>query len=597
MNAAMQAMENMQYARRRWLILATVAIAQLMIVLDLTIVNVALPSAQRSLHFATVDRQWVVTAYALAFGSLLLLGGRLADLLGRKVTFMAGLAGFAVASAVGGASVNFAMLVTVRACQGAFAAVMAPSALSILTNTFTDPKDRGKAFAVFGAIAGAGASVGLLLGGVLTEYLSWRWTLYVNLLFAGAALIGAAMLLKREPSRGGQRLDLPGAALVGGTMFCLVYGFANAATHGWGTPSTWGFLAAAGAGLVAFAARQARAKDPLLPPRVVLDRNRGGAYLAILFVSAGVFGIFLFLAFYLQTTLGYSPLVTGLAFLPFPAAVVASVNVGQIALMPRTGPKPLVGLGLLIAAGGMVWLTRIGVHSGYASAILGPLLVTGLGIGQVTAPAVNIGTYGVAPYDAGVAAATVNVGQQVGGSIGTSLLNATVASATAGYLASHLNRGSILAGHASAALVQQSLVHGYTVGFWWTAGIFAVGAVVCGTLLRRGPLRSRQAPAATAAEPRAVHCEPPPVQHDGTQQRLERAVPPGPDSSLERRRENYGPFGKSRSVFLRTEHGACSRAPAANSAVPDLPAEIVGLTRCVCAGLGNGSFPGCRNGR
>ena len=262
MNAAMQAMENMQYARRRWLILATVAIAQLMIVLDLTIVNVALPSAQRSLHFATVDRQWVVTAYALAFGSLLLLGGRLADLLGRKVTFMAGLAGFAVASAVGGASVNFAMLVTARACQGAFAAVMAPSALSILTNTFADPRDRGKAFAVFGAIAGAGASVGLLLGGVLTEYLSWRWTLYVNLLFAGAALISAAVLLKREPARGGQRLDLPGAVLVGGAMFCLVYGFANAATHGWRTPSTWGFLVAAGAGLAAFAAWQARAKRP-----------------------------------------------------------------------------------------------------------------------------------------------------------------------------------------------------------------------------------------------------------------------------------------------------------------------------------------------
>jgi EmrB/QacA subfamily drug resistance transporter len=536
MKAAMQAIENenMPYARRRWLILATVATAQLMIVLDLTIVNVALPSAQRSLHFATVDRQWVVTAYSLAFGSLLLLGGRLADLLGRKATFMVGLAGFAVASAVGGASVNFAMLVTTRATQGAFAAVMAPSALSILTNTFTDAKDRGKAFAVFGAIAGAGASVGLLLGGALTEYLSWRWTLYVNLLFAGAALAGAAVLLTREPARGGQRLDLPGAVLAGGALFCLVYGFANAATHSWGTPSTWGFFAAAAPGLAAFAARQARAKDPLLPPRVVLDRNRGGAYLAMLFVSAGVFGIFLFLAFYLQTTLGYSPLVTGLAFLPFTAAVVVSVNVAQIVLMPRTGPKPLIGLGLLIAAGGMVWLTRIGVHSGYASAILGPTLVTGLGIGQVTAPALNTGTYGVAPHDAGVASATVNVGQQVGGSIGASLLNTMVASATASYLASHLNRGTR---HASAALVQQSTVHGYVVGFWWTAGIFAAGAVVCGTLLPRGPLRPRQAPAATAAEPRAVPSEPPSVLHDGAQQRLaslalqlpaaQMAVPPG----------------------------------------------------------------------
>ena len=217
---------------RRWLILATIGLAQLMIVLDLTVVNIALPSAQRSLHFATVDRQWVVTAYALAFGSLLLLGGRLADLLGRKVTFMTGLAGFAVVSAVGGASVSFVMLVTARACQGAFAAIMAPSALSILTNTFQDPKDRGKAFGVFGAIAGAGGAVGLLLGGALTSYLSWRWTLYVNLFFAGLALLGAAVLLRREPARGGQRLDLPGAALVGGAMFCLVYGLANAATHG-----------------------------------------------------------------------------------------------------------------------------------------------------------------------------------------------------------------------------------------------------------------------------------------------------------------------------------------------------------------------------
>ena len=404
------------------------------------------------------------------------------------------------------------MLVTARACQRAFAAVMAPSALSILTNTFQDLRDRGKAFAVFGAIAGAGASVGLLLGGVLTEYLSWRWTLYVNLFFAGAALAGAAVLLTREPARGGQRLDPLGAMLAGGPIFCLVYGFANAATHGWHTPSTWGFLAAGVAGLAAFGGWQARAKQPLLPPRVVLNRNRGGAYLAALFGSAGVFGILLFLTFYLQTILGYSPLVTGLAFLPFPAAVLVSVNVGQIVLMPRTGPKPLIGLGLLIASGGMVWLTGIGVHSGYASAVLGPLLVTGLGIGQVFAPAANTGTYGVAPYDAGVAAATVNVGQQAGGSIGTALLNTVVASATASYLASHLNPGTILAGHAGAALVRQSLVHGYTVGFWWTAGIFAAGAVVCGTLLRRGPLRPRQAPAVTTPEPEAVPPEPPSVR-------------------------------------------------------------------------------------
>jgi EmrB/QacA subfamily drug resistance transporter len=482
---------------RRWLILATIGLAQLMIVLDLTVVNIALPSAQRALNFATVDRQWVVTAYALAFGSLLLVGGRLADLLGRKLTFMVGLAGFAAVSALGGASVSFGMLVTARACQGVFAALMAPSALSILTNTFRDPKDRGKAFGVYGAIAGAGSAVGLLLGGALTEFLSWRWTLFVNLIFAGVALAAAAILLRREPARGGHRLDVPGAVLVGGAMFCLVYGLGNAATHSWHTPSTYGFLAAGAVALVAFAAWQTRAKAPLLPPSVVLDRNRAGAYLGILIAGAGMFGIFLFVTYYLQTTLGYSPVVTGFAFLPMVVVLMVSANVGQIVLMPRTGPKPLMGIGMLVAAGGMVWLTRIGVHSGYVSAILGPLMVTAAGLGQVIAPAVNTGTFGVAPSDAGAASATVNTGQQLGGSIGTAVLNTLVASATATYLASHLSRATAVGGHPSAALLQQSAVHGYTVGFWWTAGIFALGAVVCGTLLRRGPLYPRQTTAAS----------------------------------------------------------------------------------------------------
>jgi len=479
---------------RRWLVLATIGLAQLMIVLDLTVVNIALPSAQRSLNFATVDRQWVVTAYALAFGSLLLLGGRLADLLGRKVTFMVGLAGFAAVSAVGGASTSLAMLVTARACQGAFAAIMAPSALSILTNTFQDPRDRGKAFGVYGAIAGAGSAVGLLLGGALTEFLSWRWTLFVNLIFAGVALVGAVTLLKREPARGGQRLDLPGAVLVGGAMFCLVYGLANAATHSWHAPSTDGFLAVGVAGLAAFAAWQARAKAPLLPPQVVLDRNRAGAYLGMLIAGAGMFGIFLFVTYYLQTTLRYSPVVTGFAFLPMVAVLMLSANVGQIVLMPRIGPKPLIGLGMLLAAAGMVWLTRIGVHSGYVSAILGPLMVTAAGIGQVIAPAVNTGTFGVAPHDAGVASATVSTGQQLGGSIGTAVLNTVVAGATTSFLAAHLIPANPSSARPSPLLAQLAVVHGYTVGFWWTAGIFAFGSVVCGTLLRRGPLYPRQVP-------------------------------------------------------------------------------------------------------
>jgi EmrB/QacA subfamily drug resistance transporter len=497
----------------RWIILGVVAIAQLMVVLDATIVNIALPSAQRSLGFSPVDRQWVVTAYALAFGSLLLFGGRMADLIGRKVTFLGGLIGFAAASAVGGAATSFGMLVAARACQGAFGAFLAPSALSILTTTFSDPKERGKAFGVYGAVAGGGGAVGLVLGGLLTEYLSWRWCLYVNLFFAGIAAVGGALLLKRVPSGRRPRLDVPGVILVSASMFCLVYGFSNAASHSWHAPSTYGFLAVGVVLLAVFAFWQTRAPHPLLPPRVVLDRNRGGAYLAVLIVGAGMFGIFLFLTYYLQLTLRFSPVVTGLAFLPMIAMVIISANLSNIVLMPRVGPKPLVTLGMLLAAVSLVWLTRIGPDSGYAAAVLGPLLVTGAGFGFTIAPSMNTGTFGVDPQDAGVASATLNTGQQIGGSIGTSLLNTLAASATAGYLASHLSPATLLAGRPSPTLITMSLVHGYTHAFWWSAGIFAAGAIVCGTLLRPGPLTRYAAPARSedaaveqpAGEPPAVH--------------------------------------------------------------------------------------------
>jgi EmrB/QacA subfamily drug resistance transporter len=483
---------------RRWLILGTVALAQLMVVLDATIVNIALPSAQRDLGFTTVDRQWVVTAYALAFGSLLLFGGRLGDLIGRKITFLAGALGFAAASAVGGAATSFGMLVAARASQGAFGALLAPAALSILSTTFSEPKDRGKAFGVYGAIVGAGGAIGLVLGGILTEYLSWRWCLYVNLLFAGLAVMGAVLLLRNQRAGTRTRLDLPGVALVSASMFCLVYGFSNAASHSWHTPSTFGFLAAGVALLAVFAFRQTRTASPLLPPRVVLDRNRGGAYLAVLIASAGMFGIFLFLVYYMQQTLGYSPVVSGVAFLPMIAMVVVAANLSNVVLLPRLGPKPLVTAGMVLAAGGLVWLTRIGAHSGYAEAVLGPLMVAGLGLGFTIAPSMNTGTYGVAPQDAGVASATLNTGQQIGGSIGTSLLNTIFASAVARYLASHLSPATLVHGHPAPSLAGMSLIHGYTTGFWVAAAIFGAGAVICGTLFRSGPLR---APGPAAAAP------------------------------------------------------------------------------------------------
>jgi EmrB/QacA subfamily drug resistance transporter len=488
--------------RRRWLVLGVIGIAQLMVVLDATIMNIALPSAQRALHFSTVDRQWVVTAYTLAFGSLLLLGGRLADLLGRKVTFLIGLLGFAGVSAIGGASVNFAMLVTARACQGAFAALLVPSALSLLTTTFTEPKDRGKAFGVYGAIAAAGGAVGLLLGGVLTEYLSWRWTLYVNLIFAGVAFVGGLLLLERHPSPVKPKLDIPGAMLVSSGVFCLVYGFSNAATHNWHTPSTWGFLVAGVVLLVGFAFWMGRAAHPLLPPRVVLDRNRGAAYLSMLIASAGLFATFLFLTYYLQQTLRYSPVVTGFAFLPIAGGIAVAANLSTIVLMPRIGPKPLVATGMLVGAGAMVWFAQLGPHTGYAAGVLGPVIMTGVGLGMIIAPSINTGTFGVAPQDAGVASATVTVGQQLGASIGTSLLNTIFASAVASYIAAHIASARVIG---FPALTGLGLAHGYDTAFWWTSGILAGGAIVAGLLFRPGPLVRQDTPG--AAVPGAMEAE------------------------------------------------------------------------------------------
>jgi hypothetical protein len=274
-------------------------------------------------------------------------------------------------------------------------------------------------------------------------------------------------------------------------MFCLVYGFSNAARHTWSTPSTYGFLAAGGVLLVVFALWQGRAAHPLLPPRVVLDRNRGGAYLSMLIAAAGLFGTFLFLTYYLQQTLGYSPLVTGVAFLPISAGLLIASNLSTIVLMPRVGPKPLVASGMLAASGGMVWLAQLGPHTGYATGVLGPIVLAGVGLGMVIAPVINTGTFGVATQDAGEASATVTVGQQLGASIGTSLLSTIFAAAVASYLTAHLAAARIIGRQALAGL---ALAHGYDTAFWWTAGIFAAGAVVGGASLRRGPLGQRRTP-------------------------------------------------------------------------------------------------------
>jgi EmrB/QacA subfamily drug resistance transporter len=464
---------------RRWWILAVIGLAQLMIVLDVTIVNIALPDAQTSLNFSNGDRQWIVTAYSLAFGSLLLLFGRVSDLVGRRVMFLVGLVAFAAASALGGAAPNFDVLVTARALQGMAGAMLAPAALSLLSTTFTEAKERATAFAVFGGIAGSGAAIGMLLGGVLTEYLNWRWTLFVNVAISVLAIAGAATLIPRQAKTADRpRLDIPGTVIVSAGLFGIVYGFANKESHAWSAPSTWAFLAAGIVLIAVFAWWQTRASHPLLPLRVLLDRTRGGSYLAIFITGIGMFGVFLFLNYYLQEILRYSPVMTGVAFLPMVFVLMITATICTTQLYPRIGAKILVFAGMIIAAGGMAWLTNISLTSTYAANILGPLLLVGLGMGAIFAPAMNAGTSGVEAHDAGVASATVNTTQQIGGSIGTALLNSLAASALSSYLVGKNSHNPIVLANAS--------IHSYVVAFWWATGIFVAGAFICGLVLRGG---------------------------------------------------------------------------------------------------------------
>jgi EmrB/QacA subfamily drug resistance transporter len=407
---------------------------------------------------------------------------------GRKPTLVAGLIGFAAASAVGGMAPSFAVLAGARALQGAFGALLAPTALSVLTTTFSDPAERGKAFGIFGSIVGGGAAVGLLLGGVLTEYLSWRWCLYVNLGFAIPAALAAISLLQNGLHVAKPRIDVPGTLTAVLGLFALVYGFNHAETHSWGSETTLGFLAAGLALLAAFAAIQRRVAHPLLPPRVVLDRNRGGSYLAIAIVGIGMYGTFFFLTYYLQQTLGFSPVQAGVAFLPMIAAVMVTATTCSTVLLTRIGPRPLVTLGLGFAAVGTFLFAHLSVTSTYAEHVLPGLIVTGIGLGLVMAPAMNTGTAGVDAADAGVASAMVNTMQQVGGSLGTALLSPVAASATTSFLGGQ---------RPSSALVAHATVHGYTTAFWWGTAIFAVGAVLCGLLLRSGAPES--APEASPA--------------------------------------------------------------------------------------------------
>ncbi|MBT2408625.1 MULTISPECIES: MFS transporter [unclassified Streptomyces] len=459
---------------RRWVALVFISLAQLMVALDATIVNIALPSAQSELGFSDANRQWVITAYTLAFAGLVLLGGRIADYVGRKRTFMVGLIGFAAASAAAGAAVNFGMLTGARALQGLFAAVLAPTVLSLLTVTFTETRERAKAFAVFGAIAGSGAAVGLLLGGVLAQYLSWRWCLYVNVPVSAVAACGGWLVLPGIRPAARQHFDVPGALLAAGGLVALVFACTEAIGQGWSSGLVIGLLVAAAVLLALFVLLQSRVEHPLLPLRIVRDRNRGGSYLSMALALAGMLGLFLFLTYYFQVVQHYSPVKTGLAFLPLMAAV--QVGAGGIAgrLLPRVPPRVLVVPGLLTAAAAMALLTRLDVGSGYAAHVLPAEILLGVGMGCTFVPAISTATFGVDPRDAGIASAVVNAAQQAGGSIGTALLNTIAASATAAYL------GGLPHGSPPSAA---ALVHGYSVAAAWGAGILATAAVLALALI------------------------------------------------------------------------------------------------------------------
>ncbi|MFI9203495.1 MFS transporter [Streptomyces sp. NPDC053048] len=467
---------------KRWKALIFIALAQLMVVLDATIVNIALPSAQADLGISDGNRQWVITAYALAFGGLLLFGGRISDLWGRKRAFVIGLIGFAAASALGGAAVNTGMMLGARALQGVFGALLAPAALSLLAVLFTEAKERAKAFGVFGAIAGAGGGVGLILGGLFTEYLNWRWTFFVNIPFAVVAAIGAIATIN-EPagSRNRSKLDIPGVVLATLGLVALVYGFTRAESDGWDSGVTIGMFVVAAVLLLAFVLVEKKVKAPLLPLRVLTDRNRGGVYVSLGLAAIAMFGLFLFLTYYLQVVRGYSPVKTGLAFLPMIAMmIVGSTQLGA-RLMTRVPARWLMGPGFLLAAVGMVLLTQIDLDTSYTSVVLPGLLMMGLGMGTAFMPAMSLSTYGVEARDSGVASAMVNTSQQVGGAIGTALLNTIAASATTDYFKNHIAPGAD-----QKTLTFQSMVHGYSTAVWWAAGILTLSALVAVVFINAG---------------------------------------------------------------------------------------------------------------
>jgi EmrB/QacA subfamily drug resistance transporter len=460
---------NQELDPTRWRTLFVVAIAQLMIVLDSSIMNIAIPSAKIDLGITDANQQWVITAYTLAFGSLLLLGGRIGDYMGRKRIFLIGLIGFAAASALGGIASTQGMLFASRALQGVFAALLAPAALAIISVTFTVPTERAKAFGVIGAISGGGAAIGLILGGTLTEYASWRWCLGVNTPIAIVAALLAIKFVHESKASGNNTYDIPGVVTATAGLFSLTYGFNEAATKGWSSTSTITFLVVAAVLLVVFVSIEAKVANPLMPLRVVTERNRGGSYLGSLVVGAGLFSMFLFLGLYLQVILGYSPLKSGFAFLPFTAGIIIFAGIAS-QLLPKFGPRALMVPGLVAAGTGLLLMTRITPDTSYTTHVLPSLLIMSSGMALVFIPLTSTSLHAVSSHDTGVASAMLNTSQQVGGSLGTALLNTIAATAATSYAATNSALGDRLPDFA--------MTHGFVVAFKYSAVLLFVGAIV-----------------------------------------------------------------------------------------------------------------------
>jgi len=461
---------------RRWRTLVVIAIASLMVVLDASIMNIALPKAQVALHISSANRQWVVTAYTLAFGGLLLLGGRIGDYAGRKKVFIIGLIGFALASGLGGFAVNQTMLFASRALQGCFGALLAPAALSLISVTFVNSEERAKAFGVYGAISGVGAAIGLIAGGLLTTFLNWRWCLFVNIPMAFIAVILAIPNVRESKIEGKTKYDVPGAVLSTLGFVSLVYGITEAATpgHSWGSTATVTFLGTGIILLVAFVIVELKVAQPLLPMSVILDRVRAGSFLSQFFVAMGMFPMFLFMTFYFQGVHGWTPLHAGLAFLPFSLGVITSATIAS-KLLPKIGPRPVGSTGTLVGALGLLWLSTITPGSSYLTHILPALVLMSLGLGLAFVTVTATSLFNVPFHQSGVASALLNQTGQIGGSLGTALLNTVAVSATAAFVLVHPWHGSKLPAGASPP---DALVHGYSSAFHIGAASLLIASIL-----------------------------------------------------------------------------------------------------------------------